>query len=143
VPADLEVQRGLVIPGDELHQTASRAGGPGGQHVNKTSTRVSLRWNVAESGALTNAQRARLRRRLASRLTRDGALVVHARTTRSQAQNRRLARERLAETIREALVVPKRRRSTRPTRASRERRLEGKRHRSSVKRGRGRVRGED
>ena len=143
MPADLEVQRGLVIPGDELHETASRAGGPGGQHVNKTSTRVSLRWNLTQSRALTRAQRAQLRRRLASRLTRDGALVVHARTTRSQAQNRRLARERLAERIRAALVVPKRRRSTRPTQGSRERRLEGKRRRAGVKRGRGRVRGED
>jgi ribosome-associated protein len=142
MPADLAVRRNLVIPGSELRETSSRAGGPGGQHVNKTSTRVTLRWSVARSAALSDAQRARLRRRLASRLTRGGDLVVHAATTRSRARNRERARERLAELVRDALAVPRPRRATRPSAASRERRLETKRRRAAAKRRRNRVREE-
>ena len=93
---DLPVRRGLAIPAGELRESASRAGGPGGQHVNKVSTRVTLRWNALESAVLTPAQLGRLRRRLRTRLTRNGELVVHARRHRSRARNRELARERLA-----------------------------------------------
>jgi len=133
MPEDLEVRRGLVIPAEELREAASRSGGPGGQHVNKASTRVTLRWCVESSGALSNAQRGRLSRRLASRLTRAGDLVIHAGGARSRARNRERARERLAELVREGLAVRRARRATRPSGASRKRRLEGKRHRSSVK----------
>lgn len=131
---DLEVRPGLVIPAAELRETASRSGGPGGQHVNKTSTRVTLRWNVAESACLGAEQRRRLARRLGARLTRAGELVVHARRHRSRARNRELARERLAELVREGLARPRRRVATRPTRTSRARRIEGKRRRGALKR---------
>jgi len=133
MPEDLKVRRGLVIPAEELREAASRSGGPGGQHVNKASTRVTLRWCVESSRALSNAQRARLNRRLASRLTRAGELVIHAGGARSRARNRERARERLEELVREGLAVPRARRATRPSGASRKRRLEGKRRRSSVK----------
>ncbi len=140
MPRDLSVRPDLVIPGDELRETASRAGGPGGQHVNKTSTRVTLRWALGRSQAVSDAQRARLRRRLATRITAAGDLVVNASSTRSRARNRERARERLAELVREGLSVRRSRRPTRPGRAARERRLEGKRQRGQVKRGRGPVR---
>ena len=131
---DLEVQRGLTLPGHEIRETASRASGPGGQHVNKTSTRVTLRWNARESSALTPTQRRRLLRRLAHRLTRDGEILVHASRQRSRARNRELARERLAELVRDAVVPPRRRIATRPSRGSKARRVETKRARSAVKR---------
>jgi ribosome-associated protein len=140
MPEDLEIRRGLVIPGEELREAASRSGGPGGQHVNKASTRVTLRWRLGSSSAVSEAQRARLRRRLASRLTRADELVVHAGGARSRARNRERARERLAELVREGLAVRRARRPTRPSGASRERRLEGKRRRASVKSTRGGVR---
>lgn len=140
---DLAVRPDLVIPADELRETASRAGGPGGQHVNKASTRVTLRWNAAESAAVGPARRARLLARLARRLTTRGELIVHAARHRSRARNRELARERLAELVREALRIRRPRRTTRPTRASRERRLAGKRRRGAVKRERERPGYED
>jgi ribosome-associated protein len=136
---DLPVSRGLVIPAAEIRELASRSGGPGGQHVNKTSTRVTLRWDLARSRVLGDRQRARLLDRLASRLTREGVLVVHAARSRSRARNRELARERIAELVGVALRRARPRRPTRPTGASRERRLEGKKHRSRIKAGRGSV----
>lgn len=140
---DLPVRRGLVIPAGELEETASRAGGPGGQHVNKANTRVTLRWNLETSAALGPVQRRRLRERLAGRLTGAGELVVHAGRHRSRERNREEARERLASLVREALATQRPRVATRPTRASRERKLAEKRRRSGVKRARGRVRPDD
>jgi ribosome-associated protein len=131
------VRPGLAIPAAELRETASRAGGPGGQRVNKASTRVSLHWSVARSAALTEAQRARLTLRLAGRLTRDGELAVHASDERSRARNRALARERLAALVRGALAVRRPRRPTKPTSGSRERRLASKHLRAARKRERG------
>jgi len=128
-----------VIPAAELRESASRSGGPGGQHVNKTSTRVTLRWCAAQSAALGEAQRARLLRRLGSRLTRGGDLLVHARRFRSRGRNRELARERLAELVREALATPKARVPTARSRGSRERALAAKRRRAQLKQRRGRV----
>jgi len=133
---DLEIRPGLVIPAAELQEAASRSGGPGGQHVNKTSTRVTLRWNALSSESLNETQRRRLQRRLESRLTRSGDLLVHARQQRSRARNRELARERLAELVREGLAAPRKRVATRATRASRQRRLDAKRKRGALKRGR-------
>jgi ribosome-associated protein len=133
---DLPVRRGLLIPGSELREQASRAGGPGGQHVNKANTRVTLRWSFANSGALSEAQRARIARRLATRVTRQGELVVHAADERSRARNRALARERLAALVRGALALRRPRRPTRPTAGGRERRLGAKQRRSELKRAR-------
>lgn len=141
--ADLQVRRNLVIPAGELVESASRAGGPGGQHVNKTSTRVTLRWNVRESAAIGVVQRARLLARLGPRVTRSGDVVVHAGRFRSRAKNREAARARLAEMVREALRVRRRRVPTRPGKAARERRLREKKHRSTTKRGRVRPRNDD
>jgi ribosome-associated protein len=140
---DLPVRRGLAIPAAELCESASRAGGPGGQHVNKVSTRVTLRWNALESAVLTPTQLGRLRRRLRGRLTRKGELVVHARRHRSRARNRELARERLAQLVREALASRKPRVPSRPSRTAREATLAAKRHRSRVKRSRRPVRDEE
>jgi len=105
--------------------------------VNKVNTRVTLRWSVAASAALSSAQRARLEERLGARLTREGELVVHAGSERSRARNRERARERLAELVAGALAVRRPRRPTAPTQGSRERRLAAKHLRAVRKRERG------
>jgi len=130
---DLILSGDRRIPAAELSYAASRSSGPGGQHVNKTSTRISVRWNARTSQALPEADRARLLEALASRLTQAGELVVSVEDYRSQARNRALARERLATLIEEATHVDAPRRPTRPSKASRRRRLESKRQRSTTK----------
>lgn len=122
------------VPEGELSVRASRAGGPGGQHVNKTSTRVEVRWNVAASGSLSAAQRELLLRKLASRIDSNGVLRVTADERRSQTRNRAAAVERLNTLVQEALKQPRPRRRTKPPAAAIENRLEGKRHRSQMKR---------
>jgi len=129
----LVVNESLSIPRSELDVRVSRASGAGGQHVNKTSSRVEIFWNVKSSGALSDEQRERLLRRLASRLTSEGSLRIVASDMRSQLRNRGIAEERLVEMVRSALVVPKKRRATRPTRASKEARLDEKKRQSSKK----------
>ena len=143
MPRDLPVRGTLVIPAREISEAASRAGGPGGQHVNKTSTRVTLRWNVAESTVLSEAQRRRIVSKLGHRLTRTGTLVVHASRHRVRSRNRELARERLAELVRDALATRRPRRATRPSRAVKARGLEAKRRRGALKRSRSAVRDVD
>lgn len=130
------------IPATELALRATRAGGPGGQHVNTSSTRVEVTWNLRTSSAVTDHQRARLEEKLASRMDSTGTVRVVAADTRSQTQNRALALERLARMLRDALVVPKVRRATKPSRASKQKRLDAKKRRSGVKRDR-RFRGDD
>lgn len=130
----LRVNNRLAIPRAELRVRATRASGAGGQHVNKTSTRVEVTWNVVTSPSLSDDDRMRLGTRLASRLSDDGELRVVASDTRSQLQNRELAEARLADIIRRALLVPKPRKKTRPTRAAREARLTDKRRTSEKKR---------
>ena len=130
----LQVNDVLSIPRSELDVRVSRSSGAGGQHVNKTSSRVEIFWNVQASRALSDDQRARLLERLASRLTTEGNIRVVASDMRSQSRNRDLAEERLAEMVRRALVIPKKRRPTRPTKASKEARLEGKKRQSHKKR---------
>ena len=133
----LAVNESLSIPRGELDVRVSRSSGAGGQHVNKTSSRVEIFWNVLTSRALDETQRSRLREKLASRLTTDGSVRVVASDMRSQGRNRELAEERLADLVRRALVVPKKRRATKPTRASKEARLESKKRHSTKKAERG------
>src|ERR1035437_7515576 len=133
-PTDvLTVNKVLAIPRDELVARASRSGGPGGQHVNTSSTRVELLWNVRTSSVLFDDQRTRLLEALRTRLSAIGDLRVVASDTRSQRQNRALAEKRLAEIVRRALIVKKARRLTRPTRSAVERRLAEKKLRSERK----------
>ena len=121
----------------ELTETFVRASGPGGQNVNKLATAVQLRFDVRHSPSLPADVRARVALLAGRRLTQDGVLVIIAQRHRTQERNREDARERLIELIRQAAVPPKRRRPTRPTAASRERRIESKKRRSGVKRLRG------
>lgn len=138
----LTINATVAIPRAELDVRATRAGGPGGQHVNTSSTRIELTWNVPASAALSDAAKARVLQLLASRLDADGTLRVVASDTRSQRQNRELAEERLAALVRRALLVPRTRKKTRPTRASVERRLSEKKRSGARKRDR-RYRGDD
>lgn len=126
----------VQVPLSELVYTASRASGPGGQHVNTTDSRIQVRWNVLASAALTEGERAMVRKNLASRLTEAGDLILASDTHRSQRRNREEVTQRLASLVREALIPPKPRKKTRPTKASREKRLEEKRKKSSTKQGR-------
>jgi len=130
---DLLLPGGHRIPVSELVEQASRAGGPGGQHVNTSSTRVTLRWNLRETCGLRPEARARALERLAKRLTRDGELVVHAASHRSRHRNRQDARERLRSLVEAALVVATPRRPTRPTRSSQTRRIDAKRRHGDTK----------
>jgi ribosome-associated protein len=122
----------IEIPLREIDVRVSRASGPGGQHVNKTSSRVELYWNIRDSAVLTEEQRQRLLRKLASRLSSEGTLRIVAAATRSQHRNRELAEQRLHDVIHRALAVPRKRRATTPTQTSREARLASK-HRHSEK----------
>ncbi len=130
----LRVTDAIIIPDAELEESFIRAAGPGGQYVNKVSTAVELRFNVAGSPSLPPPVRARLRRLAGRRLTKEGVLVIRADRHRTQDMNRADARERLAELIRQATIAPKIRIATRPTRSSKERRLESKERRGQVKR---------
>ncbi len=129
----IEITPRLSIPRDELVFTASRSSGPGGQHVNKTSSRITLRFDLEASTRLSEAQKATLRARLATRLTKDGVLMVHAQKHRSQSRNRERAVERFAELLRDALAEAAPRRPNRIPRGVRRRRLDNKRRRSQTK----------
>lgn len=137
----VRVNESVVIPRDELVARATRAGGAGGQHVNTSSTRIELLWDVGASRALTDEQRERVRQKLVSRLDAEGNVRVVASDRRSQRQNRESAEARLADLVRLALVVPKKRRLTKPSRAAKQARLDEKKRVSEKKRER-RWRGE-
>jgi ribosome-associated protein len=123
---DIVIQPGVVIPAHEVWFTTSRSTGAGGQHVNTTNSRVTLWWAPANSGALTPFQKARVLRRLATRISQDGTLQINVDSERSQFQNRDIAVERLAQLLRQALHVERPRVATRPSRGSIERRITDK-----------------
>jgi ribosome-associated protein len=133
----LHVSASIQIPESELVESFVRASGPGGQNVNKVASAVELRFDIAQSSALPEPLRARLLARRDRRLTADGVLVIQASRFRDQARNRDDARERLADIVRTALHVPKKRVATKPTRASKERRIASKKKRAQHKQGRG------
>jgi ribosome-associated protein len=139
----LHVTPAIVIDESELEERFVRASGPGGQNVNKVATAVELRFDAARSTSLPADVRERLRVVAGGRMTGDGVILIDARRHRTQAQNREDARERLAALIRQAAVRPKRRRRTRPTAGSIERRVSTKRAQSEKKQRRGRVRGDE
>lgn len=142
-PAAIRVTPTVAIPLAELSFRATRSGGPGGQHVNTSSTRIELWWDALTSPSLREEQRSQVLARLATRLTADGLLRIVASETRSQAQNRELAIERFQDVLARALAVTKRRKATRPSRAAKERRLTEKKQRGARKRERRPPRGED
>ena len=137
-PSDnsLVVNESVAIPRSELDVRVSRSSGAGGQHVNKTSSRVEIFWNIESSRAISDDERSRLLAKLASKLTTEGSVRVVASDMRSQSRNRELAEERLADLVRRALIVPRKRRPTKPTRASQEARLEDKKRRAKKKKDR-------
>lgn len=139
----IEITSWLKIEDDEIIERAARASGPGGQHVNKTSNAIELRFDVRNSPTLPEDVKARLETLAGSRLTQDGVLVLFAQGSRSQEMNRQDARDRLVELIRRATERPKARRPTKPTYSSKLKRLEGKAKRSGVKSMRGKPRGDD
>ncbi len=129
----LRITDDISIDESEIEESHIRASGPGGQHVNKTASAVQLRFDVRRSPSLPNEVAIRLMKLAGSRLTQEGVIVITAQSHRSQLRNREEALDRLVDLIRQATVRPKPRRPTKPTKASRERRLEGKQRRSAVK----------
>ena len=136
---DLIVTTRVSIPADELSLAFARSGGSGGQNVNKVSSKVELRWSPAESRALTPDDRAWLLGKLGGRLTTAGELIVVSEKTRDQIKNRGDAEDKLVAIVRAALVRPKPRRATKPSRGATERRLGAKKRRAEIKSGRGRA----
>ena len=134
---DLQIPGGPAIPEEELTFTASRSGGPGGQHVNKVSSRITLQWALDASPSLTPEQKEVVRRRLRRRVSDEGVLRLSVSESRSQAANRKLAVARFVELLAAALAPRKPRTPTRPTAGSREKRLTEKKGRSRIKRLRG------
>jgi ribosome-associated protein len=140
---DLEVRPNLIVPGRELSWAAVRASGPGGQNVNKVASKVELRFDFQASEVLSQAAKTRLRALAQHRLDAEGRILIVSQLTRNQPQNLADARSRLSELIAAALVVPKRRRPTRPTQAARRARVQNKRAQSQKKRNRARPHHDD
>jgi ribosome-associated protein len=139
----LIVRPGIEIPDSDLEVAFIRSAGPGGQNVNKVASAVQLRFALERNVTLRDDVKARLRQIAGQRVTGAGELLIVARESRSQEQNRRAAEERLLELVRRALIAPKKRHATRPTRASKERRLDTKTRSQKTKKLRGRVRFDD
>lgn len=139
----LHITETLALHDWELLESFMRSSGPGGQNVNKVSTAVELRFEAARSPSLPDPVKARLKRLAGRRWTTEGAIVIQVEDTRSQARNREIARERLVELIRAALVAPRRRIATKPTWGSQMRRIEGKSRHGAIKSLRGRIEGDD
>ncbi|GBH31489.1 alternative ribosome rescue aminoacyl-tRNA hydrolase ArfB [Sphingobium xenophagum] len=136
----IAITRSISIDSDEIIESYTRASGPGGQHVNTTDSAVVLRFDVANSPGLPDAVKNRLADLAGTRMTREGILILRSEGARSQLLNRQDVRDRLIALIREATIVPKKRRPTKPTKASQKRRVEGKVKRATIKQGRGKVR---
>ena len=130
---DLIINTRISIPQWELIFTASRSTGPGGQHANKTSSRVTLHWSIPNSSALTETQKKRIIQKLNRRLTSDGVLLINVADFRSQHHNKEIALQRLKEILIEALKVQKRRKPTKPSRAAKQRRVDEKKSRGTLK----------
>ena len=133
---DITIENGIEIPYHELEITTSRSGGPGGQHVNKTETRITIRWNIKETSAFSESIKERILKNLGSRLTADGDLIIHNSESRSQLQNKKNALEHLAAIIRKALFAPKKRIKTKISKKEKENRLLEKKQRGEIKKGR-------
>lgn len=136
----IPVTRSISIDSEELDESFTRSGGAGGQHVNTTDSAVILRFDLAASPNLPEAVKMRLAALAGSRMTNEGVLVLRSEGARSQLLNRQEVRDRLFDMIREATIVPKKRRPTKPSKAAKARRVDEKKGRSSVKAGRGKVR---
>ncbi|MGE0207217.1 MAG: alternative ribosome rescue aminoacyl-tRNA hydrolase ArfB [Candidatus Babeliales bacterium] len=130
---DIIVKNGIIIPAHELTITASRAGGPGGQHVNKTSTKITVRWQVKETRALTEEQKQHVLEKLQNHISADGDLIVHSSASRSQQHNKKSALEQLGRLVAQALHVPKKRKKSELSEEQKKKRLEEKKRRSFTK----------
>jgi ribosome-associated protein len=133
MPNDLFIKNGITIPEHELEITTSRSGGAGGQHVNKTDTRITIRWNIKTTSALTDEQKNHVLEKLQARITSEGDILVHNSESRSQLQNKKNALNNLAAIIRNALIIQKKRIATKVPKALKEARLKSKSHRSKIK----------
>lgn len=131
---EVHLGRRTVVPSGELDFRVARSGGPGGQGVNTTDSKVELRWDVDATDVLSDKQKRLLRKRLGNRITKDGVLILQSSEHRSQHKNREAVVARFQALVGEAITPPKRRKATRPSRAAKRRRLRDKRHRSEIKR---------
>lgn len=138
IPRSSRMDKGIIIT--EITYKASRSSGAGGQHVNKVSTKVDLSFDIARSQAFSEEEKARLLEKLRGKLTKEGILQIQCQETRSQSKNKKVAIERLFETLTNALIIPKRRKKSRPSKAVKEKRLKSKRMQSEKKANRKQIR---